>query len=151
MSEFNVLFSSSVFAYHQNPFQILDFVVMFCLSFFLTLRVGAHNKFVTISCGIPLLWGIWFLVRRITLPFVHFFPNMMSYELPIEAVVYNLFTLLDLWISVQLRLLIGIWVVSFLLDIGIAFLILRFQCYLTRNRFEPNAGHFFSSAKILNS
>jgi PAS domain-containing protein len=147
--EFNLLLEESAFASFQPPFETIDLLFLFALSAFMVCRVGDYSQAVTFSCGFSMLWGGWVLGSRLNIPFVSYLPNLFFYKMPIDAFVYSLLTILALWIPIPMMVLLDLWVVLHLIDLGVAFLLLQFQSHVTCERLQPNAGHRFDPAKIV--
>ena len=147
--EYNLVLRNSFFSHFEIPFGVIDLMFMFTMDFFLALRVGLYEQYMVIGSSLCIFWGVMTLVFSRRTVFLTFWPNVMLSKLPVDAIVFGFMTILDILIKIPNMLLLDLWVVMYLVDIGIAYFILGMNLRFTRNRFEPHGGHCFNQAKFV--
>ena len=119
------------------------------MDFFLALRVGPYANYVTIGSGLCIFWGAMTLLLQHRTVFLTFWPDLLLGKLPVDAIVFGVITILDILVNIPDMLLMDLWIVMYLVDIGIAYFILSMNVRFTRLRFEPHGGHCFNPAKFV--
>ncbi|OHT17661.1 hypothetical protein TRFO_00952 [Tritrichomonas foetus] len=138
------------FAYWSPPYRAQDIFYFFLTGFFCTFRSGPYDKYVTISCVVGIIYGIFTSIKYRGCNFIFLVGKLFYLKIALDSIVCNVIAIISIWAKLSFVNTIIALFVCFVGTSLIAFFMLGPENPIAPANLSVNGARGFSQSKIRN-